>query len=102
MIHTERTIADLATAASLNQLAKLALVSTRWPSLMSALATPVDDDSIFELLESSQADDKSTRDAVIGAGISTADADRMLSEPLIGFCARSPSSGALHANISEM
>jgi hypothetical protein len=52
MIHTERAIEGLATTASLDQLAKLALVSTRWPELMSRLAKPVDGDTTaFERLE---------------------------------------------------
>jgi len=54
MIHTERVIATLPTAGSLDQLAKLALASTRWPSLMVALAAEVEpgsEQTVFELLE---------------------------------------------------
>lgn len=52
MIHTERVIGGLATAASLEQIAKLALLSTRWPACMSALARPAGDGrTVFEVLE---------------------------------------------------
>ncbi len=44
MIHTERVIGGLATAATLEQIAKLALLSTRWPSSMSTLAADAGDD----------------------------------------------------------
>jgi len=54
MIHTERAIEGLATTASLAQLAKLALVSTRWPALMSTLAAPAGDRTVFELLEEAE------------------------------------------------
>ena len=43
MIHTERVIGGLATAATLEQIAKLALLSTRWPSSMSTLAAAAGD-----------------------------------------------------------
>ena len=54
MIHTERSIAGLLTAGSVDQLAKIALVSTRWPSLLGAMATQIesgDPRTVFELLE---------------------------------------------------
>jgi len=41
MIHTERTIAGLPTVESLDGLAKLAVISTRWPSLVAVLEEPV-------------------------------------------------------------
>jgi hypothetical protein len=56
MIHTERAFEGLATTATLDQLAKLALVSTRWPELMSRLAKPVGDATAFEKLEISDLD----------------------------------------------
>jgi hypothetical protein len=54
MIHTERVLEGLASAATLEQLAKLAVISTRWPSHMSALARPADSGdgrTVFELVE---------------------------------------------------
>jgi hypothetical protein len=54
MIHTERTLAGLPTAGSLGQIAKLALLSTRWPSLIATLAgetVPGEEATIFELIE---------------------------------------------------
>jgi hypothetical protein len=56
MIHTERAFEGLATTATLDQLAKLALVSTRWPELMSRLAKPVGDVTAFEKLETADLD----------------------------------------------
>jgi hypothetical protein len=52
MIHTERVIGGLATAATLEQIAKLALLSTRWPSSMSTLAAAAGDGrTVYEVLE---------------------------------------------------
>ena len=54
MIHTERALAGLPTTASLKEIAKLALISTRWPSLIAALAgetVPGGEATVFELME---------------------------------------------------
>ena len=57
MIHTERVIGGLATAATLEQIAKLALLSTRWPSSMSTLAAAAGDGrTVFEVLEADGAE----------------------------------------------
>jgi hypothetical protein len=53
MIHTERTLGGLPTPGSLEAVAKLALLSTKWPALMGALAETENRDGrrVFELLE---------------------------------------------------
>jgi hypothetical protein len=95
MIHTERSIEGLTTTASLEQLAKLALVSTRWPELMSTLARPSGAETIFELLE--QSEDESVRATLIAARVSDKYVERLLgdrlgpilrAEPTVGSAAR--------------
>jgi hypothetical protein len=54
MIQTERNLAGLQGPASLNDLAKLAVLGIRFPSLLAALGQPLgntDGRSVFELLE---------------------------------------------------
>ena len=56
MIYAERKLANLPTPASLHEVAKLAVLGIRWPSLLGSLALPVKENgigqvSVFELLE---------------------------------------------------
>ena len=56
MIYTERKLADLPTPGSLHEVAKLAVLGIRWPSLLGCLGLPVNAESagrvtVFELLE---------------------------------------------------
>jgi hypothetical protein len=78
MIHTERVIGGLATAATLEQIAKLALLSTRWPSSMSALAEAAGDGrTVFEVLEADGAEPPAR-----------------VPEPLVAFLREEPMVGA--------
>jgi hypothetical protein len=78
MIHTERVIGGLATAATLEQIAKLALLSTRWPSSMSALAEPAGGGrTVFEVLE-----------------VDGAEPPARVPEPLVAFLREEPMVGA--------
>jgi hypothetical protein len=78
MIHTERVIGGLATAATLEQIAKLALLSTRWPSSMSALAEAAGDGrTVFEVLE-----------------VEAVPAPARVPEPLVAFLREEPMVGA--------
>ena len=109
MIHTERTLAALPTAASLEQLAKLALVSTRWPALMGALSeetVPGGGATVFELLERppvknprrgesrQKAMQRGLKEALKKHGFGEATMERLLAEELRGFLAADPVVGA--------
>jgi hypothetical protein len=90
MIHTERAIEGLTTAASLDQLAKLALVSTRWPALMSTLAKPAGGGTVFEVLEV----DDNPRAELAKAGIPEAVQERLLVESLFTLLRAKPVVGS--------
>ncbi len=109
MIHTERTIAGQATAASLDQVAKLALVSTRWPSLIAALAgetAPGSGEIVFELLEQppttarkrgetvDQALRRGLEERLGSCGLSAGDVERLLSEEVRALMASEPVVGS--------
>ena len=81
MIHTERVIGGLATAATLEQIAKLALLSTRWPSSMSTLAAAAGGgETVFEVLEAGNGDPP---DRVPAACVAF-----LREEPIVGAAAR--------------
>jgi hypothetical protein len=105
MIHTERIIAGLATAGSLEQVAKLALASTRWPSLMGALAQETSSETgatVFELLERPpqpkprKGESKQTavlrglKQTLDGCGLSPTIVERLLTEDVRRFMAFEP------------
>ena len=109
MIHTERTIAGQATAASLDQVAKIALVSTRWPSLVSAFAEESSrgsGETVFELLEQppettarrgeakAKALVRGLKQALEESGLSESDVERLLSSDVRGLMASEPVVGS--------
>ena len=58
MIYAERKLANLPAPGSLHEVAKIAVLGIRWPSLLGALATIADDSgelTVFELLEAQRA-----------------------------------------------
>ena len=75
MIYAERQIAKLPTPASLHEVAKIAVLCTRWPSLLSTLALPIgngDERTVFELLENPQSTgDDESGDAALMAALRT-------------------------------
>jgi hypothetical protein len=96
MIHTERSIEGVATATSLEGLAKLALVSTRWPSLMSTLAEPigfVDGSTVFEVLETTD-DADSLRAALVEGGLAAPVAARLFDQTLAKLLRAQPTVGS--------
>jgi hypothetical protein len=90
MIHTERAIEGLTTAASLDQIAKLALVSTRWPALMSTLAKPAGSGTVFEVLEIGG----NPRADLAKAGIPEAVQERLLVQSLFTLLRAKPVVGS--------
>jgi hypothetical protein len=58
MIYAERKLANLPAPGSLHEVAKIAVLGIRWPSLLGALATIAEDGgerTVFELLEAQKA-----------------------------------------------
>ncbi len=102
MIYTERRIARLAAPASLDKVAKLAVLGIRWPSLLSALALAVGDEeelTVFELLENSpspgspKARERALKKAIGDAGVSEATTGRLLAPELREFLESEPKVG---------
>lgn len=105
MIHTERIIAGLPTAETIDQLTKLALVGTRWPSLVVPLmstASPDTDRSVLQLLEQtprskpasqrSPDDDRLQlqREALAECDLAEATLAKLLDESMVDFLAAPP------------
>jgi hypothetical protein len=113
MISTERQMADLPAPLSLKHLAKLAVLSVRWPSFLGPLGRQqlqADGRTVFEILEHppqtppKQGETQSAEDigpltkVLQGVGLSGSSIDRllspgflqfMMSEPVVGRAARS-------------
>ena len=103
MIYAERQIAKLPTPASLHEVAKLAVLGIRWPSLLSTLALPIEDDekgTIFELLENpprsgdSESDNVALVAALRTAGLSDAMTARLMTAELQTFMRSEPKVGS--------
>ena len=109
MIQTERNLAGLEPQASLSDLAKLAVLGIRWPSLLTALAQPVGDaegPSVFELLESppdgdtrrgeskKAAERRRMSQRLARSAVSDQTKERLLSEGFRDFMRRPPTVGS--------
>jgi hypothetical protein len=90
MIHTERRLLHLGTPVSLEALAKLAVLATRWPSLISVLAAPTrpgGQQSILQLLEESTPD---LAQQLARTGLGEHVVRQLLATDLSGFLAAEP------------
>ena len=109
MVATERRLAELEAPDQLSALAKLAVLSTRWPSVVTDLMRPVswsDERTLFELLEDppksaatgqarrGAAERRSLERSLASCGLSEAAAKRLLSDDLRRFMASPPRIGA--------
>jgi hypothetical protein len=109
MIQTERKLAGLPTPGGLIDLAKLAVVNVRWPSLMAMLAQPAgtaDGKTVFELLEDPPAGEsrrgeskgaaelRRLRRSLARSGLSTSAKDRLLSGEIREFMKTKPTVGS--------
>jgi hypothetical protein len=93
MIHTERRLLHLGTPVSLEALAKLAVLATRWPSLISVLAqpaTPAGRQSVLQLLEEATPD---LAQQLAGTGLGEHVVQQLLATDLRGFLAAEPKVG---------
>ena len=110
MIATERRLADLEAPQELSVLAKLAVLSTRWPSIITDLARHSgqdEDRTVFELLEDSPHNDatdevrtntaerRQLARALAAYGLSDASTERLLSDDLRKFMLCEPRIGKL-------
>jgi KAP family P-loop domain len=102
MIYTERKLAKLPAPASLHEVAKLAVLGIRWPSLLSTLALPAGDDerTIYELLESHpNSGDAESADAALeaqlkAAGLSETMTASLMTSEVIYFLRSEPKVGS--------
>jgi hypothetical protein len=109
MIATERRLAELDAPDELGVLAKLAVLSTRWPSVVAQLTWPLAADpthTVFDLLEDpprsgangaarrAAADRRSLERALAGSGLSAGVTERLLGEDLRQFMCAEPRVGA--------
>jgi hypothetical protein len=93
MIHTERRLLHLGTPVSLEALGKLAVLATRWPSLISLLAqptTPGGDVSVLDLLEKATPE---LAQQLADTGLAEHVVTQLLAPDLRGFLAAEPKVG---------
>ena len=109
MIDTERKLKGLSTTGSLSEIAKLAVLSLRWPGLISSLGAPValgDERTVFDLLEDpphtpergrespESAELRGLTASLENAGLSKATIDRLLTAELRRFMKSEPKAAA--------
>ncbi|HUO71300.1 MAG TPA: P-loop NTPase fold protein [Solirubrobacteraceae bacterium] len=95
MITTARRVAGLAAPDDLTLLAKLAVLSTRWPAVAADLMRPLSLDeerTVFELLENPSSGEDLNR-ACVDAGLSEASTQRLLSDEFRRFIGEPPMIG---------
>jgi hypothetical protein len=93
MIHTERRLLHLGTPVSLEALGKLAVLATRWPSLISVLAQPTTPGgklSVLDLLEGSAPE---LVQQLADTGLADHVVTQLLAADLRGFLAAEPKVG---------
>jgi hypothetical protein len=95
MIHTERSLDGLPTVRGLTEVAKLGVLSMRWPSLLPILGRRVrasDAQTLFELLEQ-PGEGTSVQEALENSGLTSATIDRLLAQRLQAFLTSEPALG---------
>lgn len=93
MIHTERRLLHLGTPVSLEALGKLAVLATRWPSLISVLAQPTTaggELSVLDLLEEAAPE---LAEQLTDTGLGKHVVEQLLATDLRGFLAAEPKVG---------
>jgi len=95
MIYAERKLANLPAPGSLHEVAKIAVLGIRWPSLLGALATIAEDGgerTVFELLEAQTTADPaaSLNDTLAAAGLTDATIASLQTAELTEFLRMAP------------
>jgi hypothetical protein len=95
MIYAERKLANLPTLGSLHEVAKLAVLGIRWPSLLGCLGLPVNEESadpvtVFELLERPPDNNDEVRSVLQASGLSEATISGLLTPELTSFLRAKP------------
>jgi hypothetical protein len=92
MIHTERGLLRMASPESLEALAKLAVLATRWPWLIPTLLRPAADElTVLQLLEDSPGgDDGALQTRLAECGISDSTIHQLLATDLLSVVATDP------------